>query len=113
MEEELDHPTDGNQRNASEDKAGTLLLDLRKIGNPSPERLDNIDEAFLKIDDIHRESAVAWCYLVGTELEALGNKKEAEKYWRRALVDPGRQQVLATLAGDKLVKLNGKSRPDK
>jgi tetratricopeptide (TPR) repeat protein len=113
MEEEVAHPADGKKRNASVDKAGMLLLDLLKNGNPSPERLAKIDEAFLKIDDEHRSSAVAWCYLIGTELESLGNKKEAEKYWRRALVDAGKQQVLATLAGDKLVKLHGKSRPDK
>ncbi len=113
MEQEVANPGDGNERNADVDKAGLLLLDLLKNGNPSAERLDKIDEAFLKIDDGHRVSAVAWCYLVGTELESSGHQKDAEKYWRRALIDASRQQILATLAGDKLAKLTGNSRPDK
>jgi hypothetical protein len=93
--------------------AGKLLLDLTKNGNPSPERVAAIEEALLKLDDEHRSSAVGWCYFIGTELEAAGNKQEAEKYLRRALIDPNRDLILAALAGDKLAKLNGKSRPDK
>jgi tetratricopeptide (TPR) repeat protein len=110
MEQELENPT--VKREAEVLTAGKRLLDLVKDGNPSPERVAAIEEALLKLNDEGRKSAVGWCYFIGTELEAAGNKKEAEKYWRRALIDFDRDQILACLAGVKLAKLNGKSRPD-
>lgn len=110
MEEELAHPS--IERKPLVVNAGKLVLDLVKNGNPTPERVATIEEGLLKLDDESRNSAVGWCYFIGTELEAAGNKKEAEKYLRRALVDPLRDQVLSCLAGVKLAKLNGKSRPD-
>jgi hypothetical protein len=112
MEKDIEDPAQNANRPPAVIAAGKLLLDLVKNRNPSPERVGAIEEALLKLDNGHRSSAVGWCYFVGTELEAAGNKKEAEKYWRRALVDPVRDQVVAVLAGVKLAKLNGKSRPD-
>jgi hypothetical protein len=112
MENEVANPADPKLRPPSVDKAGMLLLDLLKNGNPSDERLASIEDALLNLDEEHRNSAVGWCYFIGTELEALGKKKEADKYWRRAIVDVSRHQGLAVLAGDKLAKLNGKSRPN-
>jgi hypothetical protein len=113
MEDEVTNPTDGGTRTPEVDRAGMLLLDLVKNGNPTPERLAKVDEAFLKIDEDHRASPVAWSYFIGNELESAGKVKEAEKYWRRTLNDATRQQVVATLAGAKLAKHNGTSRPDK
>jgi tetratricopeptide (TPR) repeat protein len=110
MEEELENPT--IERGAAVVTAGKLLLELVKNGNPSHERVAAIEDSLLKLGDDARQSAVGWCYIIGTELEAAGNKKEAEKYWRRALIDSNRDQILACLAGDKLAKVSGKSRPD-
>jgi tetratricopeptide (TPR) repeat protein len=115
MEKDIEDPAQNAKANRPPAviATGKLLLDLVKNRNPSPERVAAIEDALLKLDDDHRNSAAGWCYFVGTEFEAAGTKKEAEKYWRRALIDPSRDQILAVLAGDKLAKLNGKSRPDK
>jgi tetratricopeptide (TPR) repeat protein len=110
MEEDLQNPT--IERKAEVVTAGKLLLELVKNGNPTPERVAALEEALLKLPEDNRSSAVGWCYFIGTELDAAGNKKEAEKYWRRSLIDANRDQVVATLAGVKLAKLSGKSRPD-
>jgi tetratricopeptide (TPR) repeat protein len=112
MEQDIEDPAQDVNRPPTVIAAGKLLLDLVKNHSPSPERVGAIEKALLKLDHEHRNSAVGWCYFVGTELEAAGNKKEAEKYLRRALIDPTRDQVLAILAGAKLAKINGKSRPD-
>jgi tetratricopeptide (TPR) repeat protein len=92
--------------------AGRLMVDLVKNGNPTPERVSAIEQYLLKFDEEHRQSSIGWCYIIGAELERAGNKKEAEKYWRRALIDANRDQLLATLAGAKLAKYNHTSRPD-
>jgi tetratricopeptide (TPR) repeat protein len=110
MENELENPT--IERKAEVVTAGKLLLDFVKNGNPSPERVAALEAALLKLGDENRNSAVGWCYFIGTELDAAGNKKEAEKYWRRSLIDATRDQILATFAGAKLAKHSGKSRPD-
>jgi tetratricopeptide (TPR) repeat protein len=110
MEKELENPT--IERKPSVLSAGTLMLDLVKNGNPTPERVAAVEQSLVKLPADDRVSAVGWCYFIGAELQAAGNKKEAEKYLRRALVDPDRDQILAGLAGLKLAKLNGKSRPD-
>jgi tetratricopeptide (TPR) repeat protein len=112
MEKEVATPTNKRPRTPSVDAAGTLLLDLVKNGNPTAERIGAIENALLKIEPSHRNSSVAWCYFVGNELEAAGQAKEAEKYWRRALIDPNRDLTLATLAGAKLATHNGTARPD-
>ena len=46
------------------------------------------------------------------ELDALGKKDEAEKYWRRAIVTVDADVTAATLAGFELAKRHGTSRPD-
>jgi hypothetical protein len=46
------------------------------------------------------------------ELDALGKKEEAEKYWRRCLVTPEADWGSTTLAGFELAKRHGTSRPD-
>jgi tetratricopeptide (TPR) repeat protein len=112
MEKEVAQPVDKTVRTPEVDQAGLLLLDLVKNGNPTAERVSAIEDSLLKIDERHRPSAVAWCYFVGNALEAAVQEKEAEKFWRRALIDPDRQPLLATLAGAKLAAHSGTARPD-
>lgn len=112
MEKEVALPTGKAARNAVVDKAGLLLLDLVKNGKPSKEKLKAFDDALGQQDETHHDSTVGWCYFVGNELESAGEEKEAEKYWRRALVDSSNLPMLASLAGAKLAAKNGTSRPD-
>jgi hypothetical protein len=112
MEKEVASPANPSTRTPTVDAAGSLLLDLLKNGNPTPERISAIETALLKIESSHRISSVGWCYFVGCELDAAGKKKEADKFWRRALIDPGRDNPLAILAGAKLAGHNGTARPN-
>jgi tetratricopeptide (TPR) repeat protein len=93
-------------------KAGLLLLDMVKNGNLSAERLMVLDEALRAVDKTRHNSTIGWSYFIGNELEAAGREKDAEKYWRRVLVDPGHPAIYATLSGAKLAKYNGTARPD-
>jgi tetratricopeptide (TPR) repeat protein len=113
MEKEFAHPAEGNVRIPQLDEVGLLIVDLAKNGNPTPERLAHIDELMLALPYAHREIMTVWSFLIGNELEALGKKEEAEKYWRRCLIQPVRNADYSDLAGAKLAALhNGPARPD-
>src|SRR5262249_533613 len=112
MEKEVANPTDKAARTAVVDKAGMLLLDIVKNGKPSKEKLEAFEGALVEQEEADHDSTVGWCYFVGNELEAAGQEKEAEKYWRRALVNSSSLPMLATLAGAKLAEHNHTSRPD-
>jgi hypothetical protein len=112
MEKEVASSPNPNTRTPAVNEAGSLLLDLVKNGNPTPERVSAIENALLKLEPSHRSTSVGWCYYVGIELDAAGKKKEADKFWRRALIDPSRDNPLAILAGAKLAGHNGTARPD-
>jgi hypothetical protein len=89
-----------------------LLLELVKSGDPSADRLATLDEALKAADKTRHNTTIGWAYIIGNELEAAGREKEAEKYWRRVLVDPSHPAFFATLSGVKLAKYNGTARPD-
>ena len=89
--------------------AGQAILQLMKTGDASPERLGKIEQLLLEVDSGGR--AIYACEL-GMELDALGKKAEAEKYWRRCLVTPEADWGSTTLAGFALAKRHGTSRPD-
>lgn len=91
------------------DRIGMPILELIKTGDASPQRLEKLDELLgSTAPDLRSVSA----YAIGQELAALGQAEAAERYWRRALVIPGRNTHAATLAGMELAKRHGTSRPD-
>ena len=69
-------------------------------------RIDNL------VGDIDPSTRAAFAYFVAQELDALEKTAEADKYWRRALVIPDHDALYGTLAGWKLAKRHGTSRPD-
>jgi tetratricopeptide (TPR) repeat protein len=89
--------------------AGMAILQIMKSGDASPEKLAKIEEL---LSAIGPEARTSLAYCLGKELDALGKKEEAEKYWRRCLVTSGRELTAATLAGFELAKRLKTSRPD-
>jgi tetratricopeptide (TPR) repeat protein len=89
--------------------AGMAILQLMKSGDASPEKLAKIEE-LLSVNVAGVRTGLATC--LALELDALGKKDEAEKYWRRAIVTVDADVTAATLAGFELAKRHGTSRPD-
>ena len=108
-EEAIEKAQEDPERKGRLDEVGLAILELLKTGDTSGERLEKIERLLGPIEPAHRS---AFAYFLGRELAALGQTEEAEKYWRRALVLPGRDLSCATLAGMELSKRHGTSRPD-
>ncbi|MHB8972267.1 MAG: tetratricopeptide repeat protein [Pirellulaceae bacterium] len=89
--------------------AGLAIIQLMKSGDASEERLARIDELLQAVEPTSRG---AFAYCLGKELDDLGKKSEADKYWRRSLVVPRYDIPTSTLAGFELAKRHGTSRPD-
>ena len=89
--------------------AGLAIIELMKTGDASEPRLAQVDKLLSELDFSARSD---FAYFVAQELATLGKTAEAEQYWRRSLVLPGRDPIYATLAGVELAKRHGTSRPD-
>jgi len=89
--------------------AGLAIIQLMKSGDASDERLARIEELLQATDPSTRG---AFAYYLGKELDDLGKKADADKYWRRSLVMPNYDLPSGTLAGFELAKRHGTSRPD-
>ena len=79
-----------------------------KSGDDSTARLEKLEKLLSEID---ATACDALSYFVGKELDALGKKDEAEKYWRRSLTIARYDTATATLAGFELAKRHGTSPP--
>ena len=90
-------------------EAGAEILELLRSGDASEVRLRKIDEQLPKLISSTRS---AFSYFVGAELDKLEKPKEAEKYWRQALVFPHYEIFYGTLAGSSLAERHETSRPD-
>jgi len=90
-------------------QAGLAIIELLRTGDASEERLKQIEELLVKVDDNARS---AFSYFVGKELNAMGKWKEGDTYLRRALVLPFNEPRYATLAGNDLAERHGTSRPE-
>ena len=89
--------------------AGLAIMQLMKSGDTAPERLQEIDALLGDVDETTRS---AFAYFIGRELEARGDTTQAERYWRRSIAMPHRDEHFATLAGCELAKRHGTSRAD-
>jgi hypothetical protein len=112
MEKAVANPQGQNPRTPAIDKAGLLILELMRTGDASPGRIASVEASIAAIDDNDRTTRCAMNFYAGAELEALGQINEAEKFWRRSLVEPIHDRYVSALAGAKLAKLHGTSRPD-
>ena len=105
----IEAPRRRSPEDAKTDAAGSAVLQLMKSGDDSTARLEKLEKLLSEID---ATACDALSYFVGKELDALGKKDEAEKYWRRSLTIARYDTATATLAGFELAKRHGTSRPD-
>ena len=103
----IESTQEAKPEDAKTDAAGSAILQLMKSGDASAARLEKLEKLLSEID---ATACAALSYFVGKELDALGKKDEAEKYWRRSLTIARHDTATATLAGFELAKRHGTSR---
>ena len=112
MEKDIEDPAKNTNRPPDVIAAGKLLLDLVKNHNPSPEqrqrRRRGTAQDRQRPSKLCRRLVLLRRHRTRSGWQQEGSREILASRW----IDPHRDQVLACLAGAKLTKLRGKSRPD-
>lgn len=99
----------GEKRDAKVDAAGMAIIEFMRDGKADQQRVDQLEALITPLDSTAR---TAFAYYIAKELDHLGQSALTDNWYRRALVQSGRETLSGTLAGAELARRHGTSRPN-